>query len=120
MVEISGGRSVRGFRDGYFPKLVALGNCATGRNNWKMKGRENEPEYFWRCFQHPHPGTWFTFLAVPFRMEQDVRERKGSRDTLTFDRYRICEYADDLSHDVQQWCSDQKQVAKDVALDASV
>ena len=111
---------VKGFRDGHFPKLIVLGNCATGRSNWRNKGRETGPEYFWRCFQHEMPGTWFTFFAVPFRMGKDIFSRKGERDTMAFDRYRICENASVVAADVQSWCSLQKQAAKDIALDASI
>jgi hypothetical protein len=111
---------VKGFSDNYYPKLVALGNCATGRSNWRIKNLDTTPEYFWQCFQHSRAGTWITFTAVPFRMDDDSRDRKGSSTNLTFDRYRICEYAGTLNAATIQWIAQQSQNALDVPLDASV
>ncbi len=107
---------VKGFRDDAFPKFIALGNCATGRSDWKRKGMETQPDHFWQCFQHQRPGTWLTFTAVPFAMDGDSRSRKASPSNLTFDRYRICEFALALTEDTSSWVEQQRQNATDVAL----
>jgi hypothetical protein len=82
---------VKGFRDNTFPWLVALGNCATGRTNWLLKGMEAQPTLFWNYFQSRHCSTFITFFAAPFVMDHDARLRKLSDSCLTFDRFRICE-----------------------------
>jgi hypothetical protein len=111
---------VKGFGDNLYPRFVALGNCATGRNDWKMKGLETQPDFFWRCFQHQLPGAWVTFSAVPFPMDEDIRQRKASQSNLTFDRYRICEFAGALCDDAELWLAQQYQNATNVPLDASI
>jgi len=111
---------VKGFQDGHYPKLIALGNCATGRMDWKRKGMEVQPEHFWECFQHQRPGTWLTFSAVPFRMDSDSRSRKGAKSNLTLDRYRICEFANSISADAEIWVNGQRHNAVDVPMDSSI
>ena len=111
---------VKGFGDNSYPRFVALGNCATGRTDWRMKGLETQPEYFWQCFQHERAGTWLTFSAVPFPMDEDSRLRKASRHTLTFDRYRICEFATGLCAEAEQWVNQQFMNASNIPLDASI
>jgi hypothetical protein len=107
---------VKNFRDNHFPRLVVLGNCATGHTDWKRKGRETEPEYFWSYFTHPHRSACILFFAVPFTMDDDTRLRKISSMTLTFDRFRICENAPQLSEDVEQWVESIRAAALEVAL----
>jgi hypothetical protein len=109
---------VKGFGDREFPMFVALGNCATGRNDWKRKGAEVQAEYFWDCFRHRRPGTWITFSAVPFKMSDDIRKRKASVSNLTFDRFRICELAPQIEGDAVTWVDDQRENARLVALDS--
>lgn len=111
---------VKGFADDSFPKLVALGNCATGRHNWKEKGLETQPDFFWECFQHQRPGTYLTFSAVPFRMDDNSRRRKASDSNMTFDRRRICECAQTLTADAEAWVVQQYTNASNVPLDKSV
>ncbi|MDZ7640080.1 MAG: hypothetical protein U5J83_17820 [Bryobacterales bacterium] len=67
---------VKGFCDSEFPWLIALGNCATGRTDWKRKGMEVQPTLFWNFFEHQHLSVFVTFFAVPFVMDHDMRLRK--------------------------------------------
>jgi hypothetical protein len=110
---------VKEFCDNEFPRFVALGNCATGRNDWKRKGLEVQPEYFWDSFRHRRPGTWITFSAVPFKMGDDIRKRKAGTTNLTFDRFRLCELAPTVAIDAADWVALQKPNALQVALDSS-
>jgi len=57
---------VRNFCDNFIPRLVVLGNCATGRTDWKRKGVDAQPTLFWSYFQSELRSTFLTFFAVPF------------------------------------------------------
>lgn len=107
---------VKNFRDNRFPRLVALGNCATGRTDWKRKGRETEPDYFWSYFNHPPRSACILFFAVPFTMDDDARLRRVSPITVTFDRFRICENAPESSEDIEQWVESTRDAALEVPL----
>jgi hypothetical protein len=85
---------VRNFCDNLIPRFVALGNCATGRTDWKRKGIDAQPTLFWSYFfQSDLRSVFLTFFAVPFLMDEDARLRKLSPMNMTFDRLRLCEYA---------------------------
>jgi len=94
---------VKNFGDRQFPRLIALGNCATGRTDWRGKGNETEPAYFWTFFSRHHRSVCITFLAAPFVMDEDDRGRKSGTTTLTFDRMRICEHDPDASQPMRDW-----------------
>lgn len=100
---------VKNFGDRQFPRLIALGNCATGKTDWRRKGAETEPTYFWSFFSHGHRSVCVTFLAAPFVMDEDDRLRKSGTTTLAFDRMRICEYAADASEAVQTWLDGNRE-----------
>ncbi len=108
---------VKGFQDGLFPKFVALGNCATGKNDWLTKGAETTPEYLWQCFQSQRPGVYITFSAVPFNMDIDKHDRKSNRSHMTFDRHRICGLAPVLDPATSAWVQGQRPAAGDIAID---
>ena len=105
---------VKNFADRKIPRFIALGNCATGLTNWKRKGKETEPDYIWTFFAHDPRSMVVTFFAVPFIMDDDTRLRKTSPSNLTFDRFRICEYAPTSSQDVVGWLEANKAAALDV------
>lgn len=107
---------VKGFRDNLFPRLIALGNCATGRRDWKRKGMEVQPTLFWSYFSHDHRSVFITFFAVPFSMDEDMRLRKLSATNLTLDRFRICEHAPTANDEVAGWLQDKRNIALEVAL----
>lgn len=107
---------VKDFPDKRFPRLVALGNCATGRTDWKRKGKETEPEYFWEFFSHGHRSLFVTFFAVPFIMDDDARKRRLSATSITFDRFRICEYAPQSGESVANWVESVRMAALEVPL----
>jgi hypothetical protein len=106
---------VKDFADKKFPRLVALGNCATGRTDWKRKGKETEPDYFWEFFAHGHRSTFLTFFAVPFIMDDDARKRKLTPTGMTFDRFRICEFASQSTTEIVQWIDSVRPAALEVA-----
>lgn len=99
---------VKNFGDRKFPRLVALGNCATGRTDWRKKGAETLPTYFWSFFSHAHRSVCITFLAAPFVMDENDRLRKSDSTTLTFDRLRICEHAIEVNQQSQDWLEANK------------
>jgi hypothetical protein len=108
---------VNNFRDREFSRIIALGNCATGRN-WLTKGRETEPGFFWDSFSRPpeRRNACLTFLAVPFLMTEDQKVRKQARDSISFDRIRICEKVPATSDAVMQWLEEHRADALDVPL----
>ena len=102
---------VKSFKDERFPRFIALGNCATGRTDWKRKGREREPGFFWSFFEHVHRSTFVTFFAVPFIMNDEWRLSKSSESTITFDRYRVCEQAPESSDESGDWLGSVRDAA---------
>lgn len=99
---------VKNFCDNSFPRFIALGNCATGRNDWKRKGMETQPTLFWSYFQSEHKSVFITFFAVPFAMNEDARLRKLSSTSLTLDRFRICEHAPIALRETAIWLEEQR------------
>jgi hypothetical protein len=107
---------VKSFRDDLYPRLIALGNCATGRHDWKRKGMEVQPALWWSYFMHEHWSVHITFFAVPFLMDKNARLSKLSSSSLTFDRFRICEFAPDSVADAATWVIAQRANAMNLAL----
>lgn len=108
---------VKNFCDKLIPRFIALGNCATGRTDWKRKGRESEPTFFWSFFQSEHRSVFVTFFAVPFTMDEDARLRKLSSTSLTLDRFRICEHAPETSiAETAVWLEEQRDNALKIPL----
>ena len=106
------------FTDNTFPRVIALGNCATGKTNWLSKGLETQPGYFWDFFTRSPitRNVCLTFIAVPFMMTDNEKRRKLSPECITFDRIRICEHAALTSSSVMQWLEHHRAEALDVAL----
>lgn len=107
---------VKSFRDNRFPRFVALGNCATGRRDWKRKGMEVQPTLWWSYFSHDHWSVQVTFFAVPFQMDDDSRLRKLSATNMTFDRIRICELAPESVPEAATWLAGQRENAMNLSL----
>ena len=108
---------VKNFCDNLIPRFIALGNCATGRTDWKRKGMETQPTLFWSYFQSDHRSVFITFFAVPFTMDEDARLRKLSSTALTLDRFRICEHAPKIPiPEIAVWIEGQRQHALEVPL----
>ncbi len=107
---------VNNFADRKFSRVIALGNCATGRTNWLSKGMETFPTYFWDFFSKS-PETknaCVTFLAVPFVMTDEERVRKTAATCITLDRFRICEHAPVTTPAAMRWVEKQRAKALDV------
>lgn len=107
---------VNNFSDEKFSRIIALGNCATGRTNWRSKGLETQPTLFWSFFTRP-PHSYnvcLTFIAVPFLMTEGDKLRKAGQTCITFDRVRICEHAPSASSHAMQWLGSKKQAALDL------
>jgi hypothetical protein len=108
---------VKGFKDQEFPRLIVLGNCATGRTDWMKKGMETAPRYFFdSSFTSDHKSVLITFFAVPFVMDDEARKRKLYDQTITFDRFRICEHAPVSPSDVADWLETAREAALKVPL----
>jgi hypothetical protein len=109
---------VNNFADQEFSRIIALGNCATGKTDWLKKGRETAPELFWSFFTRSPIGrnVCLTFLAVPFLMTEEEKIRKQWPDSISFDRIRICERVTSTSEAVMRWLDDHKADALDVSL----
>ena len=109
---------VNNFADGKFSRIIALGNCATGRTDWLKKGNETGPNLFWSFFTRTPMGTnvCLTFFAVPFLMTEEDKLRKVSDTCLTFDRIRICERVPSASQAVMEWLEGNRNNALDLSL----
>jgi hypothetical protein len=105
---------VKSFGDGKFPRLIVLGNCATGRTNWLSKAMETAPGYFWESFTGEPRSAVITFFAVPYIMDEDARLRKLYALTISFDRFRICEHAPESSQDVADWVESRRMAALEI------
>jgi hypothetical protein len=109
---------VNNFSDRKFSRIIALGNCATGRTDWLQKGNETGPHLFWSFFNRSPvgPNVCLTFFAVPFLMTEEDKLRKVSATCLTFDRIRICEHVPSASEAVMEWLDRHRAEALDVSL----
>lgn len=104
---------VNNFSDNKFPRIIALGNCATGKTDWRSKGLETQPTLFWSFFSRPPQAcnVCITFIAVPFLMTEEDRLRKAGPNCITFDRIRICENIPTTTLEVMNWLGSQRQNA---------
>jgi hypothetical protein len=108
---------VKGFKDNNFPRLIVLGNCATGRTDWIKKGMETAPTYLFETFfTSDHKSVLITFFAVPFAMDDEARKRKLYNQTIILDRFRICEHAPVSPQDVAAWLETTRKAALEVPL----
>ena len=109
---------VNNFADQAFPRIIALGNCATGKTDWLRKGQETAPPLFWSFFSKSpvERNVCLTFLAVPFLLTEDEKLRKQYRDSISFDRIRICERVPATSEAVMSWLHDHRADALDISL----
>lgn len=108
---------VKGFKDNNFPRLIILGNCATGRTDWMKKGMETAPHYFFESsFTSSHKSVLITFFAVPFVLDDEMRKRKLYGQTITFDRFRICENSPISPVDVKPWLESMRAEALNIPL----
>jgi hypothetical protein len=109
---------VNNFADKSFSRIIALGNCATGRTDWLSKGMETQPAFFWDFFTKPPTNfnACLSFLAVPFLMTDDEKKRKTAATCITLDRIRICEHAPSASVEAMRWVEDNRTQALDLPL----
>lgn len=109
---------VNNFEDRKFSRIIALGNCATGRTDWRRKGLETQPTVFWDFFTRPPQpyNVCLTFIAVPFLMTEDDKKRKVSPVCITLDRIRICEHAPLATPAAMNWLDQQRDSAVDLAM----
>jgi hypothetical protein len=107
---------VKNFADNQFTRLTALGNCATGKTNWLGKARDTEPDYFWKFFTRVSSNPCLIFLAIPFIMTEDQRQRKQGRELIVFDRFRICGMAPNTSQKAMNWLEKNRAKALDFPL----
>jgi hypothetical protein len=101
----------RAFHDGRASKLVAFGQCATGRN-WHTKLTELQPTAF--C------GLWFRdslavqplrFFFVPFRVDRSTWEEAAFYGGVLFDRCRIAANAKDIEQGIADACRNWSEFA---------
>ncbi|MFN0141446.1 MAG: hypothetical protein ACKVQW_15330 [Pyrinomonadaceae bacterium] len=109
---------VNNFPDRAFSRIIALGNCATGRQNWHTKGNDTEPSYFWDGFTHgpERKNICFRFLAAPFHATDDQRHRKQGSSCILFDRPRLCSLVSTTSDVVMNWLHAESDKALELAL----
>ncbi len=104
----------KNFPDRTSPRVIALGNCATGRN-WHTKGREAEPASFWHSFtHHPVMDVQISFLAVPFAASREEKRRKSGSACMVFDRFRICAHTSMVGRNAIDWLESQRLGAQDL------
>ncbi|HXU39039.1 MAG TPA: hypothetical protein VN937_21975 [Blastocatellia bacterium] len=109
---------VNNFADQQFSRIIALGNCATGKTDWLKKGQETSPALFWSFFSRSptERNVCLTFLAVPFLMTEGDKLRKLYHGSISFDRIRLCERVPSTTDAVMQWLDDHKTEALGVSL----
>ncbi len=109
---------VNNFADHKFSRIIALGNCATGKTDWRKKGMEAQDTFFWSFFtkEPQNTNTCLTFVAVPFLMTDEEKLRKTARTCITFDRIRICEQAPLTSTCSMRWLEGHRADALDIPL----
>jgi hypothetical protein len=109
---------VKNFSDKKFSRLIALGNCATGIEDWEKKGQEKAIALFWSFFtrtpQSVNP--CLTFLAVPFVLTEDEKLSKAYPNGITLDRFRVCEHAPSTSPAVMAWLDAHRMDALKIPL----
>jgi len=108
---------VKNFGDRTYSRIIALGNCATGRTDWDRKGQESAPNSFWRFFTRTpvDRNVCLTFLAVPFAMTEDERDKKTWYNSISFDRFRICQHFPTAGQTVMEWLEGCKNAASDLS-----
>lgn len=109
---------VKNFRDRTYSRVIALGNCATGRTDWSKKGQEKAPNAFWNFFSRnpTDRNVCLTFIAVPFAMSEDERIEKTWANSISFDRFRICEHFPTAGETAMKWLEGCKDDALDLSL----
>ena len=108
---------VKPFADGRPSRIVVCGNCATGRNNWRSKGKETEPDHFFRYFfQRAPDAVSLLAIAVPFIPSDNELSRKLGRDVLLFDRLRLSEFASEVPQGVIPWLAGVRDHVGEIAL----
>lgn len=109
---------VNNFVDNAFSRIIALGNCATGRTDWLTKGNETEVTDFWDAFSHPpeRKNVCIRFLAVPFQMTKEQKDKKQGPGNLLFDRIRICHLVGTTSQRVMDWLAEHRDNTLELAL----
>lgn len=109
---------VKNFSDRKFSRLIALGNCATGIEDWESKGQEKAISLFWSFFtrmpQTVNP--CLTFLAVPFVLTEDQKLAKAYPNGITLDRFRVCGHAPNASPAIMAWLNTHRQYALNIPL----
>lgn len=109
---------VKNFGDRTYSRVIALGNCATGRTDWSRKGQEAAPNSFWSFFSRTpvDRNVCLTFVAVPFVMSESDRIGKTWNNSISFDRFRICEHFPTAGQSVMEWLEGCKSLALDLSL----
>lgn len=109
---------VKNFSDCTYSRVIALGNCATGRTDWNNKGQEAAPNTFWNFFSRTpvDKNICLTFLAVPFAMSEAERVRKTWANSISFDRFRICDHFPTAGQSAMHWLNSCKAIAQDLPL----
>lgn len=109
---------VRNFADGRFSRLIALGNCATGLEDWKDKGQERAIASFWGRFPYMPQSVnpCLTFFVVPFVLTHEEKLAKAYPNSITFDRLRICEHAPSTTPTVMAWLNSHRNDAQLISL----
>lgn len=109
---------VNNFADRKFSRIIALGNCATGKTDWRKKGMEVQPTFFWTFFtrEPQNSNVCLTFIAVPFLMTDEEKLRKIAATCIAFDRIRICEHTPSMSEAAMAWLEARRAEALEIPL----
>ncbi len=92
------------FRDGRACKVIAFGQCATGRG-WRAKLSELQPKAFCGLWlRDPLPVDPLRMFFVPFRIDRAMWEESSFYGGLLFDRCRISAHAMSLTSELREQC----------------
>lgn len=104
------------FKDSEMSQFVAFGNCATGRNDYLIKGAETTVDYYMENFEGRLRSPVFQIFAIPFVLSGDERDRKSGRERIIFDRFRICHFAPNAGDVPLQWLKSRKTEIESIAI----
>lgn len=107
--------AARPFRDAHWPRMIAMGNCATSKTDWTRKGDDKSLRSFWTTrFQFTPSCPTLKFLSVPFVCDDLTRLETVGDDRVFFDRMRLSEWAPEASPAVAGWLAACRPQAADI------
>ena len=95
------------FPDGRQGKIIAYGQCAVGKTDWRDKVHELQPASFHKKWLREHPSVDpVRFFFVPFRVESDAWRLICIDGGVLFDRCRVAAFAGNIDAVTESACAE--------------